>query len=107
MGNNADDEHNGIVTMRNQREDQGPEFGYLESLSYHPWLGGATRTLDTLYTRLQEFQTDSRQLLALNSALQCEQRTEPCAAASSAAPSLKMVRHSGHWVYMPGILGQR
>jgi len=65
-----DDEHNGIVTMRNQREDQGPEFGYLESLSYHPWLGGATRTLDTLYTRLQEFQTDSRQLLALNSALQ-------------------------------------
>ncbi|MFQ2708246.1 hypothetical protein ACK3ZA_15535, partial [Aeromonas caviae] len=28
-----DDEHNGIVTMRNQREDQGPEFGYLESLS--------------------------------------------------------------------------
>ena len=65
-----DDEHNGIVTMRNQREDQGPEFGYLESLSYHPWLGGATSTLDTLYTRLQEFQADSRQLSALNSALQ-------------------------------------
>ena len=44
---------------------------------------------------------------ALNRALQCEQRTEPCAAASSAAPILKMVRHSGHWVYMPAILSCR
>ena len=64
-----DDEHNGIVTMRNQREDQGQNSVIWNLFPTIPG-SGATRTLDTLYTRLQEFQTDSRQLLALNSALQ-------------------------------------
>ena len=62
-----DDEHNGIVTMRNQREDRARIR--LSGISFLPSLArGSHQNAGYPIYRLQEFQTDSRQLL--NSALQ-------------------------------------
>ncbi|WP_217645479.1 hypothetical protein [Oceanisphaera psychrotolerans] len=61
--------HQNISRLRNNRADTAEEFGYLTELPHHPWLGESDWPLESLAERLQEYQSDCRQLQRHNSEL--------------------------------------